>query len=107
MRLSKRQRILLFILAPLTYIGVYIVLTANGSWALSQTGNVRYGFGLAASDVQHWSPVGVRWERFRTITGETSSRANVLGYLFSPLIRLDRAWLHPDREVFAGSSSAN
>jgi len=35
-----------------------------------------------------------------------TSRGDLLGYVYSPLIRLDRKWVHHDRQVFPTTSPA-
>jgi hypothetical protein len=87
--------------AVATYFLLYLVLSWFGGWHFSQTGKVRYqGAGLAASDVVRFSPAGVRWERFTTIGNEEITRANLLGYIYSPLLRVERTWIRPDRVIF-------
>jgi hypothetical protein len=82
------------------YLGSYAVLSANGNWNWSQTGNKRYASGLAVSDVERWHPAYARWERYTSVDGSARSRGNIIGYIFSPLIRLDRAFWHPDKSLF-------
>ncbi len=80
------------------YVGSYIAFSAAGGWYWSQTGTRRrYDLGLAISDVVRWHPAWLRWEPFCDIYGQATSRGNLPGYLYSPLIRLDRRWFHPDR----------
>lgn len=83
----------------MVYVGSYAALSACGGWYWSQTGELRYGFGFAVTDVERWFPAWAHWEPFKEVGGNETSRGNVLGYIYSPLIRLDRAWVHPDREV--------
>src|SRR5438045_1903486 len=92
---------LLSILILMTgYCGSYIALSAHGGWYFSQTGKLRYDFGFAISDVERWFRAWAQWEPFRDVYGNDNSRGNVQGYLYSPLIRIDRAWVHPDRPIF-------
>jgi hypothetical protein len=84
----------------LVYVGAYAALSAAGAWYWSQTGKLRYTSGLSVSDVERWHPAWARWEPFHNIYGQDTSRGNTAGYFFSPLIRLDRRWFHPDRELF-------
>ncbi len=94
-------RLLLVCLSLLIgYVVTYVALSAAGGWRYSQTGRLRYAFGFAASDVIRWQPAWAWWEPFRDVSGHDTSRGNLQGYIFSPLIRLDRRWFHPDREVF-------
>jgi hypothetical protein len=106
--MSKRLRVVLMLAAPLVvYVGSYIILSARGGWYWSQTGKLRYDFGFAASDVERWFPAWAHWEPFRDIYGRDTSRGDLQGYIYSPLIRLDRAWVHPDREVFPATRPAS
>lgn len=89
---------------PVIYVGSYVVLSACGEWRWSQTGRLRYDFGLAVTDVERWFPRWAYWEPFKDVYGNDTSRGNLQGYIYSPLIRLDRAWIHPDRAVSADVS---
>lgn len=80
-----------------------MAMSICGEWTFSQTGKVRYSFGWAMSDVVRWDPFGAHWEPFRDIYGKDASRGTPLGYLYSPLIRLDRKFFHPDRPLFPGT----
>jgi hypothetical protein len=84
----------------LVYIGSYVILSARGNWYWSQTGKLRYSFRLAVTDVERWQPAWARWEPFRDINGDDTSRGNLQGFFYSPLIRLNRAWVHRDRLIF-------
>src|SRR5688572_9451061 len=98
--ISKRARRCLAVAALLVaYVGSYAALSAAGNWYWSQTGQLRFNGGLAVSDVVRWQPAWARWEPFQNIDGENTSRGNLPGYFYSPLIRLDRAWMHPDRPL--------
>src|SRR5258706_7291802 len=99
-RISKRFRVLLAVGALLViYVCSYLILSAQGGWQWSQTGKLRYGFGFAVSDVERWFPAWAHWEPFIDVYGDDTSRGDLQGYIYSPLIRLDRAWMHPDRQL--------
>jgi hypothetical protein len=101
----KRRRWLAIIACALTvllYLGSYIAMSARGEWIYSQTGKYRYSFGWAMSDVIRWDPAAAHWEPFRDIYGKDVSRGTPLGYLYSPLIRLDRRFIHPDKPALPG-----
>ena len=101
MKRSKRRRRTVWISALLiVYVASYAVMSALGGWHWSQTGKLRYGFGFPVTDVIRWKPAGLTWEPFRNVAGDDTSRGNPQGYLYSPLIRIDRAWFHPDRPIF-------
>ena len=81
----------------LAYVGSYVAFSARGGYHASQTGKLRYSFGLSVTDVWHWQPRFMSWEPFRDVGGNDTSRGDLLGYLYSPLIRVDRAWRHPSQ----------
>jgi hypothetical protein len=58
---------------------------------------------MAVLDQNTWIPRGVHWEPFVTSKGEETSRGTVLGYFYSPLIRIDRAIVHPSSDLFEDS----
>lgn len=81
------------------YVGVYLYLSWNGAYRFNQTGQVRYrSIGMATSDIVIWTPQGCWFQyKFKNIKGEYVSRGNELGYLFAPLIMIDRKWFHPTK----------
>ncbi|MGC1274388.1 MAG: hypothetical protein WBC44_11830 [Planctomycetaceae bacterium] len=87
----NRVRLLVVLLMMATYFNSYIVLSMLGDYYWSYSGRTGYVFGLSAPDRIIWHPRFAYWEPLR-------SRGNLSGYLYSPLIRLDRAWWHPTIE---------
>jgi hypothetical protein len=85
------------------YLGTYITLSCLGGYYFNQSGKFRYrNMGLSVSDISTWNPKGCRFQyRFKNIKGEDVSRGNDLGYLFAPLIMLDRRFVHPTQVLFA------
>jgi hypothetical protein len=104
MKPRRRKRIVrLFVAAAVLavlYVGSYVVLAVRGGYYWSQSGKTRYVSGMSASDVEIWQPDVAWWEPFRDIHGNDTSRGNLLGFVYSPLIRLDRHWFHPTHELF-------
>ena len=49
-----------------------------------------------------WHAKGVFWQPFRTVEGQDTYQATYLGYFYSPLIRLDRAFVHPTNNYMDG-----
>jgi hypothetical protein len=98
------RRIAIVLAAVALYIGTYAALSAAGQPVFSQTGQLRYSFGFAVSDVVIWDPPLAKWEPFHTIDGVDTSRGNLVGYFYSPLIRLDRRFWHPTQFLFATRS---
>ena len=98
----RRRRRVVLILSALTvvYVGSYAALSAAGDYQASQTGRLRYFGGLSVTDVYHWQPKLGYWEPFHNIYGRDTSRGDLPGYLYSPLIRLDRACWHRSHYLF-------
>lgn len=83
------------------YLISYLPIRARGSYKLTQSGELRYGFGLSMSDLRQWNPEGCWWQgSFRNIRGEISTRGNSLGYFYCPLIAIDRKFNFPDKVLF-------
>ncbi len=96
-RRKRRQVFLTLVVAALIYIGSYCCLSACGGYHFGQSGRVRYGFGLAVSDIVIWQPEFLRWQRVSDTRGEGATRGNILGYAYCPLIAIDRWLIHPTR----------
>jgi hypothetical protein len=96
---KRRQVFLTMVVAVLIYMGSYCCLSACGGYQFRQSGRVRYGFGLSVSDVSIWQPKFLRWQRFTNTRGEEVIRGNIFGYLFCPLIVVDRWLIHPTERV--------
>lgn len=94
-----RERMLSLVLV--LYVGSYLSLTFTGGEYFSQSGQVRYSSGLSISDVLIWHPKYLHWEAFQNIQGQSTSRGTTLGYYYSPLIFIDRMWIHPTRQIFS------
>ena len=105
MKPRRRRRVVRLFLAAIAltilYVGSYVILSARGEYVWSQTGKLRYTFGLSVTDIVIWDPAAAHWEPFRDIYGNDTSRGEPVGYFYSPLIRLDRKWWHPSHEIFA------
>jgi hypothetical protein len=97
---KSRRTVLIAATAVLfCYVASYLCMSAAGQWTFSQTGMRRYSFGLSVSDIIRWQPAVAYWEPFHDIGGAQTSRGNLIGYLYSPLIRVDRAFVHRDKPV--------
>jgi hypothetical protein len=91
------KRLVIAACLVLAYVGSYVAFSAAGDYRASQTGKLRYLGGLSVTDVYHWQPRFMWWEPFHDVYGKDTSRGDPLGYLYSPLIRIDRAWRHPSQ----------
>ncbi len=106
-RRRKRLLVRLFTAACalLLYLGSYAALSTAGEYRASQTGRLRYFGGLSVTDVYHWQPAFAEWEPFRDVTGRETSRGDLLGYLYSPLIRIARGWRRSSQYWFEASAA--
>ena len=93
-RRSKRRLRRAILVAAVAYIASYTVLSMCGEQVYCQTGKVRYGMGFAVSDIAHWHPYGVYWEPFVYVSGQHGFRADPVGWVYAPLIWMDRRWVH-------------
>ena len=97
---TKTRRRLTFALGGLfAYVGAYVPLSCSGAYRVDMSGRQRWSSGLALMDAEFWQP---KWMYFRTYTdvrGDAVSSGNLLGWLYSPLIMIDRAWVHEDHVV--------
>ena len=99
-RRSRRTWMIAAGLVLLAYLGSYVAVSSVGGYYFSQSGRIRYSFGMSVSDVSIWHPAGVWWEPYVDVRGSETSRGTTLGYFYSPLIRLDRRYVHPTEELF-------
>jgi hypothetical protein len=92
---------LTFAVLVLIYVGTYALLSLNGSYVSSQTGDVRLANGgPVINDVQVWRPKFVRLRIFLNERGEIEREANFLGWFFYPLELMDRRHWHLSRHPF-------
>lgn len=103
---STRHRFKKTSLMLLAYVGSYTYMSAGGAYCFSQSGQIRYTSGLSVSDVSIWHPRFMYWEPFQDIDGNSTSRGSAFGYYYSPLITVDRYWLHPTQQLIAGDGVA-
>ena len=80
----------------LLYVLSYACLSAMGRYRARPSGEHRYaGNGMAMMDRSLWCPAGMVWERRKDISGNYVVEADPLGWLFLPLISIDRCLVHP------------
>ena len=99
-----RRYLLTLLAAVLLYVGSYCCLSASGGYYFGQSGRVRYGFGISVSDVSIWQPKFLQWQRFTNAGGEETTRDNFPGYVFCPLIAMDRWLVHPTEQLIEPQS---
>ena len=76
------------------YIGSYAIFSYFGSYLPTQSGTVRYDFGLAVTDVQQWQPKFIYGHLFRTIDEKLTYHGNTMGIVYAPLVILDQKYIH-------------
>ena len=93
---AKRRVILYVALGLLTlYVCSYLPKSYYGGYYFSQSGKSRYATGMSVSDIVIWHPGGLWYQYpFINIHGNRTSRGNLQGYFYAPLILLDRAFWH-------------
>ena len=101
-RLSTRRREWLVIVAAAfaVYLGSYAILSATGEYVPATSGETRWFNGLGVTDIRIWQPRFCHWHRWKSASGEMTFDANPGGYLYLPLILIDRAILHPTEKYF-------
>jgi hypothetical protein len=100
MRPQHKRYIMIAAIVVAVYFGSYTILSLCGGYVFTQSGMVRYGFGLSVSDLQQWQPRFAFCQIFRTIDDKRTLRANFLGYLYAPLILCDQAFVHKTVHLF-------
>jgi hypothetical protein len=98
-RFSKRTRFLFVLGVIAIYLGSYTILSSNGEYVWTQSGEVRYSFDMAMTDLEQWQPYKAHCQIFRSISGRLTLRGNFLGYLYSPLIIIDQKFIHPTKRI--------
>jgi hypothetical protein len=83
------------------YVGSYVVLSSIGEYRASISGRVRcQSTGMGLHDAGIWEPKGVYWDPYLDVSGRRTNRATLLGWFYSPLVALDRRWVHPTHYMF-------
>lgn len=82
------------------YLCAYIILSSCGGYYFTQSGRQRWhGTGLAVTDMIIWHPRFVWYQSdYMFADGKIGTRGNFLGYLFVPLVQLDRRCIHPSKK---------
>lgn len=74
------------------YVASYATLSFTGGWVVTESGEVRMM--TAVADIFQWQPRYGSCQRFRSVDGDYTLRADALGYFYSPLILLDQRFVH-------------
>ncbi|WP_269539484.1 hypothetical protein [Cerasicoccus fimbriatus] len=81
------------------YFGLYLTASLLGKYQPWQNGETRYAVGLSITNEMVWQPKGMEFHKRQTIDGQIEYSGNFLGYLFSPLIALDRQAFHATQQL--------
>ncbi len=101
--LTSRWRCIATVVVLALYVSSYFVLSFQGKYHASRSGQHRWdSIGLAVIDQHLWHAKGVFWRPFRTVDGQDTYQATYLGYFYSPLIVMDRAVVHRTLPLFNG-----
>ena len=94
--LCKIQQYLLTLFAVLLlYVGSYCCLSANGEYYFAESDRFHYQiYGMAVGDINIWHHKFLHWEPCTDFFGEKTTRGNLLGYVYCPMIVLDRGLVH-------------
>jgi hypothetical protein len=81
----------------------YVLNSYFGSYRWTASGHSRRAFGvptlISSLDTKTWFPAIGGFDVYLTIHGQEATRGDLVGYVFSPLIRLDRRYFHRSRRV--------
>jgi hypothetical protein len=84
-----------FGLGLLGYVICYAVLSSLGQWQMVTSGKHYYSkTGLGVIDTREWQPKGLLFRRWKDFDGKMRTEGNFCGYVYSPLLFLDRACVH-------------
>jgi len=78
------------------YLSIYVILSLNGQYQPRPTGKFRMngGAGLAYMDAMTWEPKWLVLYKWAGVDRKNNTDANTGGYIFYPLIYLDRLYWH-------------
>jgi hypothetical protein len=93
---QQYRKVRFIIGAIIGYAAVYLVLTINGEYQRSPTGDVKYSGSVAVTDRLQWDPANV----YLRISGTQAFSCNFLGAIFLPLVPIDRMLWHSDVDYF-------
>ena len=96
----KRRRARRFLIGLAAYLLVYVGLSALGEYQNDFSGKRRWFGGLAWFDVALWQPRGMYFRVYIGVDGKRDVSGSPLGWIYSPLILVDRALVHPTISPF-------
>ena len=93
-RRRRATLLLVAVVALVSYVGSYILLSACGGYVQTSSGDVRMSYGLSIPDVLVWQPRFGKGCPVTTPGGQTEWNCNALGLLYRPLMALDQRFAH-------------
>lgn len=100
-RLPWKNRVITTLALIVLYLSSYSLLSFCGKYHASRSGTNRWNaVGLAVVDQDLWHARGVFWQPFVTIDGKHTYQATYLGFFYSPLICVDRMYVHKTVKLF-------
>ncbi|MGJ8654361.1 MAG: hypothetical protein ACSHX8_13965 [Opitutaceae bacterium] len=104
--MKKRTAVTIAMGATMLYALSYATVSAFGHYEPTQSGEARYEFGLSITDVEIWNPKGIEFKRMKDIEGSYQTSANLLGHLYTPLILVDRMFIHKTQDLLTLTTEA-
>jgi hypothetical protein len=86
--------------AALLYLMSYVVLSALGAYRPDISGRMRWAGGMGLTDCEFWQPLGMYHKGYLSVGGTRRTSADPAGWLYAPLISVDRAWVHKTHFYF-------
>jgi len=83
-RIFRKWVLQALFLLSISYVLIYVLLSAGGEM-----------LEVEAKAQWVWTPYGLRFDTLRNKKNETVVRGSFFGYVFAPLIIVDRLTLHP------------
>ena len=91
--LRKKSFQVLFIVGAF-YLFSYLSFRGSGNYVIIRSGEVR-PYAFAAADKIIWNPNDTHWQTFKNAYGHYETKGNAKGYIFMPLICIERALFKP------------
>ena len=90
--MTRKHCCILFIGVVLCYVLPYCLLSVRGQYSerLYVSGELRYSYGLGIPDISIWNA---------HLVISNPYEKNALGWLFAPLVCIDRLWWHSNINV--------
>jgi hypothetical protein len=91
----------MFILLILLYVGSYAALSHMGKYGIAASGKLNTPlFSIGIPDSRQWQPKGLRLVVVKNQDGDWNWTGNTAGYIYAPMILLDRKLWHSTEKIF-------